>query len=66
MFLYVGMIGWVVGGIGAVLDATVAFNIYLHNTLWVVAHFHTYLMLSVVVWLFALISAAASSHGVFA
>jgi len=56
MFLYVGMIGWTVGGIGALLDATVAFNIYFHNTLWVVAHFHTYLLegalLFVLGWVF--------------
>ena len=44
MFLYGGMIGWVVGGIGAVLDATIPANIDLHNTLWVPAHFHTYLL----------------------
>jgi len=56
MFLYAGMIGWLVGGIGAVLDATVAFNVYFHNTLWVVAHFHTYLLegalLFVLGWVF--------------
>jgi len=44
MFLYGGMIGWVVGGIGAVLDATIPANVDLHNTLWVPAHFHTYLL----------------------
>ncbi len=44
MFLYAGMIGWVVGGLGAVLDATIPINIDLHNTLWVPAHFHTYLL----------------------
>jgi cytochrome c oxidase subunit 1 len=44
MFLYAGMIGWVVGGVGAVLDATIPVNVHLHNTLWVPAHFHTYLL----------------------
>src|SRR5665213_3180836 len=44
MFLYAGMIGWVVGGIGAVLDATIPANVHLHNTLWVPGHFHTYLL----------------------
>lgn len=44
MFLYAGMIGWVVGGVGAVLDATIPVNVDLHNTLWVPAHFHTYLL----------------------
>lgn len=44
MFLFAGMIGWVVGGTGAVLDATIPINVDLHNTLWVPAHFHTYLL----------------------
>jgi len=44
MFLYGGMIGWVVGGIAAVLDATIPANLDLHNTLWVPGHFHTYLL----------------------
>lgn len=44
MFLFTGMIGWVVGGVGAVLDATIPINLDLHNTLWVPAHFHTYLL----------------------
>jgi cytochrome c oxidase subunit 1 len=56
MFLYAGMIGWVVGGIGAVLDATIPANVDLHNTLWVPGHFHTYLLegvlLFVLGWVF--------------
>ncbi len=44
IFMYTGLIGWVVGGIGAEIDATVPFNLHLHNTLWVPAHFHTYLV----------------------
>ena len=52
MFLYAGMIGWVVGGIGAVLDATIPVNLDLHNTLWVPAHFHTYLLQGVLLFTF--------------
>jgi cytochrome c oxidase subunit 1 len=44
MFLFTGMIGWVVGGVAALLDATIPINVHLHNTLWVPAHFHTYLL----------------------
>ncbi|MGZ3506216.1 MAG: cbb3-type cytochrome c oxidase subunit I [Vulcanimicrobiaceae bacterium] len=44
MFLFAGMIGWVVGGTAAVLDATIPINVDLHNTLWVPGHFHTYLL----------------------
>jgi cytochrome c oxidase subunit 1 len=39
-----GILGWLVGGIAAMLDATIPFNEVLHNTLWVPAHFHTYLL----------------------
>ena len=51
MFLYAGMIGWVVGGIAAVLDATIPANLDLHNTLWVPGHFHTYLLEGVLLFL---------------
>lgn len=43
--LFLGLAGWAVGGIGAVIDSTVAVNAKLHNTLWVPAHFHTYMLL---------------------
>ena len=44
IFMYVGLAGWLTGGIGALLDATVPFNTLLHNTLWVPGHFHNYLL----------------------
>lgn len=39
---FIGVAGWVIGGLGAVIDSTISNNIVLHNTLWVPAHFHTY------------------------
>ena len=51
MFLYAGMIGWVVGGTAAVLDATIPVNLDLHNTLWVPGHFHTYLLQGVLLFI---------------
>jgi hypothetical protein len=53
---YVGLVGWAIGGTGAIIDSIIPFNFRLHNTVWVVAHFHTYLMLTVVVWLLAFIA----------
>ncbi|HEV2302872.1 MAG TPA: cbb3-type cytochrome c oxidase subunit I [Stellaceae bacterium] len=41
----IGLWGWTVGGIGAVIDATIPVNQIMHNTLWVPAHFHTYYLL---------------------
>ncbi|MCC6315322.1 MAG: cbb3-type cytochrome c oxidase subunit I [Thermomicrobiales bacterium] len=55
-----GIWGWVFGGMGAVLDSTIAINNVTHNTMWVPAHFHTYYLLGVAsfIWgyLFYLIS----------
>ncbi len=42
LLFFIGVAGWVVGGLGAVIDATISNNVVLHNTLWVPAHFHTY------------------------
>ncbi|MDE3067344.1 MAG: cbb3-type cytochrome c oxidase subunit I [Verrucomicrobiota bacterium] len=64
IFLYSGLIGWVVGGIGAEIDASVPFNLHLHNTLWVPAHFHTYLLggclLFVLGWVFLLLESRSA------
>jgi cytochrome c oxidase subunit I len=45
--LFVGILGWLVGGIPAIADATIAVNSVMHNTMWVPGHFHTYLLLGV-------------------
>jgi cytochrome c oxidase subunit 1 len=54
--LYVGFAGWAIGGTGAVIDSVIPINFRFHNTAWVVAHFHTYLILCVVVWAFAFLA----------
>ena len=46
--LFLGVLGWTIGGIGAVIDSTVAVNLLFHNTLWVPAHFHTYFLMGLV------------------
>jgi len=65
VFMYSGLIGWVVGGVGAEIDASVPFNVHLHNTLWVPAHFHTYLLggclLFILGWVFLLLE-SRSEH----
>jgi cytochrome c oxidase subunit 1 len=48
--LYIGLAGWAIGGVGAVIDSVIPINFRLHNTVWPVAHFHTYLIMCVVVW----------------
>ncbi|HET8743087.1 MAG TPA: cbb3-type cytochrome c oxidase subunit I [Gaiella sp.] len=52
--LYLGFMGWAIGGTGAVIDSLIPINFRFHNTLWVPAHFHTYLLMGVMFWAFAL------------
>jgi len=53
--IYLGFAGWTIGGVGAVIDSLIPINFRFHNTLWVPAHFHTYLMLGAVFWVMAFI-----------
>ena len=48
LLLYVGVMGWAIGGVAAMIDSTIAVNSAFHNTLWVPAHFHTYYLMGVV------------------
>lgn len=48
IFLFLGVMGWAIGGVEAVIDSTIAANFRFHNTLWVPSHFHTYYLLGVV------------------
>jgi len=48
ILMYLGIAGWTIGGIGALIDSTIAFNAKFHNTLWVPAHFHTYFLVGLV------------------
>jgi cytochrome c oxidase subunit 1 len=54
--LYVGFAGWAIGGIGALIDSVIPVNFRFHNTDWVIAHFHTYLTLCVVLWVLAFLA----------
>lgn len=53
---YLGFLGWAIGGIGAVLDSLIPINFSLHNTQWVPAHFHTYLLLGCAIWAMAFVA----------
>ncbi|HEY8284874.1 MAG TPA: cbb3-type cytochrome c oxidase subunit I, partial [Chloroflexota bacterium] len=56
VLLYAGFSGWLIGGIAATLDVLIPFNFHLHNTLWVVGHFHTYYLLGVMLFLFGFLT----------
>jgi cytochrome c oxidase subunit I len=38
--LFVGIVSWLLSGLSGVINATIGFNTFVHNTLWVVGHFH--------------------------
>lgn len=38
--LFLGLVSWLLSGLSGVVNATIAFNTFVHNTLWVVGHFH--------------------------
>lgn len=60
--LYLGFAGWAIGGVGAVIDAVLPVNSRLHNTDWVPAHFHTYLLVGVMFWVFAFVAYLLESY----
>lgn len=38
--LFLGLVGWLLAGLSGVVNATIAFDKIVHNTLWIVGHFH--------------------------
>lgn len=48
ILFFLGLLGWAIGGLGALIDSTIVVNVRLHNTLWVPAHFHTYMVAGLV------------------
>ncbi len=51
LLLMIAIFGWSAGVIPAIIDATVAVNKVMHNTLWVPGHFHFYLLTGLVAML---------------
>jgi cytochrome c oxidase subunit 1 len=50
--LFFSVFGWAGGVIPAVIDATIAVNQVMHNTMWVPGHFHFYLVLGMIAMVF--------------
>lgn len=53
LMILLGIGGWAIGGFAAVVDSTIVFNKALNNTLWIPAHFHTYTLMGIVLFIFA-------------
>jgi mono/diheme cytochrome c family protein len=45
--LFFGLVGWLLAGLSGVVNATIAFDVVVHNTLWIVGHFHHMAMLNI-------------------
>jgi cytochrome c oxidase subunit 1 len=45
--LFLGLVGWLAAGLSGVVNATIAFDQVVHNTLWVVGHFHHMALLNI-------------------
>jgi cytochrome c oxidase subunit 1 len=46
-FLVAGIIGWFTAGLSGVINATIALDVDVHNTLWIVGHFHHMALLNI-------------------
>jgi cytochrome c oxidase subunit 1 len=46
-FLVAGMVGWLTAGLSGVVNATIQLDVAVHNTLWVVGHFHHMALLNI-------------------
>ena len=53
ILMALGLWGWTFGGMGALLDSTITVNQVMHNTQWVVGHFHTYYLMGSVAFTLA-------------
>jgi len=55
MFTYMGIFGWLEGGFSGIAQAMIGWNLYLHNTLWIVGHFHLFALMVVAMTAIAMI-----------
>jgi cytochrome c oxidase subunit 1 len=56
-FLFVGMLSWLIAGLQGVINATISLDLVVHNTLWIVGHFHNMALLNIGLVIFAAIYA---------
>jgi len=56
VLFFLGFVGWATGGAGAVIDSWIPVNFHFHNTLWVPAHFHSYMLMGAALWVLGFVS----------
>jgi cytochrome c oxidase subunit I len=54
--LFIGVFGWSIGVVPAIIDGMISVNKLMHNTQWVPGHFHTYLLLGEVAMSFGVMA----------
>jgi cytochrome c oxidase subunit 1 len=53
--LFLGLFSWLTAGLSGVVNATIAFDKVVHNTLWIVGHFHQMAIVNIGFVIFAAI-----------
>ena len=56
-FLAVAMLSWLVAGLQGLVNATIVFDQVIHNTMWIVGHFHNMALLNIGLVIFAAVYA---------
>ena len=52
-FLAAALLSWFVAGLSGIVNATIAFDVVVHNTMWIVGHFHNMALLNIGMVVFA-------------
>lgn len=53
--LFLGMLSWCLAGLQGIINATIAADVVVHNTMWIVGHFHHMAILNIGLVIFAAI-----------
>jgi cytochrome c oxidase subunit 1 len=51
--VFLGLLSWLLAGLSGIVNATIAFDRVVHNTLWIVGHFHQMALLNIGLLIFA-------------
>lgn len=55
--LFLGILGWLLAGLSGIVNATIALDVVVHNTLWIVGHFHHMALLNIGLLIFGAVYA---------
>jgi cytochrome c oxidase subunit 1 len=56
-FLAAAIVSWLVAGLQGIVNATIALDVVIHNTMWIVGHFHNMALLNIGLVIFAAVYA---------